>query len=484
MSWIKHSVAFFSTHMKQLMVTSLIIFDVTPILGATFFDGDNQWTYSISGLYATIVKADPAQGDIVVPEKLGGCVVADIADQAFCNRQSLTSIVIPGCVRRIGEYAFDRCKALRTVKLSPGLESIGECAFNECIALESIVIPNGVHTLGGSAFHYCKQLGSIVIPESVRMVDTYAFSMCDAITNVVIPSCVKSLSATFTGSYRNIEKVAVANGATSVSASVFAGAIALREVDLPATVTSIGDSAFLQCSALLSVILHGDAPDLGANVFEGTPKRLITTVPENSIGWDGSITTRLPETWGGRAIVHSGQTYDWNKGGAAPLVSVLTVSNIVVHYIMNSVKPTAALPPCHEMGFVNVITEVKGGCVAVPSSWPTAFPSFALKFGTDLNKALIMKTGKKDATGTELFVWQDYVAGTDPTDEKDVFKASVTLVDGAPVVSYTPELSDAETAKRKYTTWGKVRLQDLEWIEVEKGREVDYNFFKVTVEML
>ena len=79
-------------------------------------------------------------------------------------------------------------------------------------------------------------------------------------------------------------------------------------------------------------------------------------------------------------------------------------------------------------------------------------------------------------------VWQDYVAGTDPTDENDIFKASITLVDGVPQVSYTPELPEAVAAKRKYTTYGKARLQDEEWHVVD-GDVANYNFFKVTVEM-
>jgi len=59
----------------------------------------------------------------------------------------------------------------------------------------------------------------------------------------------------------------------------------------------------------------------------------------------------------------------------------------------------------------------------------------------------------------------------------------VTMVEGKPVISYTPELSEDEKAKRKYVTWGKVKLQDEKWVEVPSGSEDDYNFFKVTVEM-
>jgi hypothetical protein len=43
-------------------------------------------------------------------------------------------------------------------------------------------------------------------------------------------------------------------------------------------------------------------------------------------------------------------------------------------------------------------------------------------------------------------------------------------------------LSDAETAKRTYSVFGKTRLSD-DWTPVPAGQEADYNFFKVTVEM-
>ena len=51
----------------------------------------------------------------------------------------------------------------------------------------------------------------------------------------------------------------------------------------------------------------------------------------------------------------------------------------------------------------------------------------------------------------------------DPTDETDVFTASITIVDGKVKVSYSPELDDARKALRKYTTWGKKDLMDAGW---------------------
>jgi len=146
--------------------------------------------------------------------------------------------------------------------------------------------------------------------------------------------------------------------------------------------------------------------------------------------------------------------------------------------------PEKSYPATYDTGFVNIITEVKsGGAVSVPATWMVNYPGYVTKFGADFTKSLMKPTGKRDGAGNAMCVWQDYVAGTDPTDEDDVFTASVTMVDGQPVISYSPELNDAEKALRSYKIWGKKSLLDEKWVEVPEGHEADYNFFKVTVEM-
>ena len=84
---------------------------------------------------------------------------------------------------------------------------------------------------------------------------------------------------------------------------------------------------------------------------------------------------------------------------------------------------------------------------------------FEAKFGDDPVAALSKTTGKKDAHGNDMYVWQDYVAGTDPTDTNSVFTATITMVDGAPVVEWSPKLSAAEEARRRYTIYGKAGLE-------------------------
>lgn len=169
----------------------------------------------------------------------------------------------------------------------------------------------------------------------------------------------------------------------------------------------------------------------------------------------------------------------------APVNVVGIVStNVVMHYVVNSIDPALSVPVSEDTGIVNVVTEVKsGGAVGVPETWAANYPTFVTQYGNDFVKALMKPTGKRDGSGSEMLVWQDYVAGTDPTNPDDKFVASVTMVGDHPVVSWSPELSAEESAKRVYKTYGKAKLQDVEWEEVSPGCEADYNFFKVTVEM-
>jgi hypothetical protein len=50
----------------------------------------------------------------------------------------------------------------------------------------------------------------------------------------------------------------------------------------------------------------------------------------------------------------------------------------------------------------------------------------------------------------------------DPTDTNSVFTAAITMVDGAPVVEWSPKLSAAEEAQRTYTIYGKAGIESGE----------------------
>ena len=62
---------------------------------------------------------------------------------------------------------------------------------------------------------------------------------------------------------------------------------------------------FEDCVSLKNVVFHGDAPDMGIDVFLGTPRSLVVHVPQGSIGWNGDVLTGLPSSWYGRGIAYA-----------------------------------------------------------------------------------------------------------------------------------------------------------------------------------
>ena len=113
---------------------------------------------------------------------------------------------------------------------------------------------------------------------------------------------------------------------TGVCLDAFKGCKYLTSITLPASIRTISGTPFAGCSSLMSVIFKGDAPEgvqsdsYSGTIFNMTPRRLVVYVPRGSIGWNGSVTTALPESWCGRAITHEGESYDWD-GGQSPVKS-------------------------------------------------------------------------------------------------------------------------------------------------------------------
>ena len=78
-------------------------------------------------------------------------------------------------------------------------------------------------------------------------------------------------------------------------------------------------------------------------------------------------------------------------------------------------------------------------------------------------------TGKRSGDGRALQVWQDYVAGTDPTNAASVFTSGIEIVGGVPQVTWAPNLN-TNSVVRSYTIWGKESLTDAAWHSPDERR--------------
>lgn len=125
--------------------------------------------------------------------------------------------------------------------------------------------------------------------------------------------------------------------------------------------------------------------------------------------------------------------------------------------------------------------------VPVPHVWLDAYPELLAASGGDYEALANAPSpgaagaGKRWADGTPCCVWQDFVAGTAPTDDA-LFTATIRLEGATPVVGWWPD-TPALRATRVYRTFGKKALGDAEWVDVSGGNPSEYRFFKVTVDL-
>ena len=89
--------------------------------------------------------------------------------------------------------------------------------------------------------------------------------------------------------------------------------------------------------------------------------------------------------------------------------------------------------------------------------------------------------GKTWPDGSPCYVWQDFVAGTFPTNN-DVFSASIRMDGTTPIIEWNPDTPELR-ATRVYRTFGKKTLLDANWTDITDKDQSEYHFFKVSVEM-
>lgn len=111
--------------------------------------------------------------------------MTSICSGTFERCSSLTNILIPDSITRIGYGAFLNCRALTSVAIPAGVTSIEASVFGGCSSLTGVTIPDSVTSIGETAFNGCSSLTGIIIPGDVVSIGGNAFSRCNNLHKVV-----------------------------------------------------------------------------------------------------------------------------------------------------------------------------------------------------------------------------------------------------------------------------------------------------------
>ena len=164
--------------------------DITPSDESYFIV--NETGETITGLTGDV----PAE--LVIPYEINGIEITTLENSSNKSildgfTSSISKIVLPNTISKIGNYAFNNCSTLASINIPDGVKTIGADAFDGCTGLESITIPNGIIIIEGYAFNNCLSLASINIPDSITVIDDYAFADCTSLVKIKIPNTVTTI---------------------------------------------------------------------------------------------------------------------------------------------------------------------------------------------------------------------------------------------------------------------------------------------------
>lgn len=235
----------------------------------------------------------------------------EIPHDAFNNKKSLTSLVLPNKLKAIRTAAFSGCSFLTGSLLIPeGVTEIDKDAFYGCRSLNgTLSLPSTLKRIGDiigytgywdGPFRGCQFVCELVLPDNLEIIGCGAFGDCPGLHgNIKLPSKLKYLGeGAFQADPNLTGSINIPQGVTYIPENCFDGSGFDGNLTLHDGITSIGSSAFAHCP------LKGELK---------LPKNL-TTISENAFyGCDFSGELKIPTAV--RAIGSHAFAYNWRLMG-------------------------------------------------------------------------------------------------------------------------------------------------------------------------
>lgn len=154
----------------------------------------------------------------------------------------------------------------------------------------------------------------------------------------------------------------------------------------------------------------------------------------------------------------------------------------VLQWKYNKDGATSYAPDCIWVDQVQwVPADGSGYTLTTPEPVPYAWlDQYNLVVGTDYETVGNAASGKSQG-GKATKIWEEYVAGTDPTNKNSRLEAQITMKDGNPVITWEPDLNAGGGNVRIYKVYGSETLNNGgDW---QYPTTSLHRFFKVDVEM-
>lgn len=194
--------------------------------------------------------------------------VKTIADKAFYNCESLTTLTVPDSVTNIGVDAFTYCSNLTEV-ITP-CKSYASTYFDESIlTLIHDYLPYGVNNSFHENGHEIKYVCSRCGDEKIEPTTNFECIECDFEITIIDGTGYKLIKYIGDGVEVVIPSTHEGLAVTTIGNSCFKNATEVTSIEIGEGITSIGTLAFMNCSSLERVVIPGSVTSIGLKAFYG-----------------------------------------------------------------------------------------------------------------------------------------------------------------------------------------------------------------------
>ena len=152
-------------------------------------------------------------------------------------------------------YNFD---SITDYIIKDGTRIIANCAFEDCTSLTSVTIPNSVTSIGSNAFYNTAYFKDKLNWENgVLYLSNYLIKATPTNNDYTIKKGTILISDSAFRGCTSLTSIIISDGVTSIGEYAFSGCTSLTSVTIPDSVTSIGDCAFDECKNLTDIYYSG-----------------------------------------------------------------------------------------------------------------------------------------------------------------------------------------------------------------------------------
>ncbi|MDE5599826.1 MAG: leucine-rich repeat domain-containing protein, partial [Ureaplasma sp.] len=208
--------------------------------------------------------------DRIVDNNIGTVTINGInyyTEGTFSYCSSLTSVILPPSIKKIGSFAFRSCGVLKDIKLPNTLETIGYYSFYQCSSFVNLDIPDSVKNIGRFSYYNCTKIVSVKLPKNIQVIEVATFSSNTKLSSIIIPDSVTSIDLRSFEYCSSLTSIKLPINLRIIGANAFYQS-GLVSISFPENLSEIGDRAFSKCKNLSGqIILPNNIKTLGIEVF-------------------------------------------------------------------------------------------------------------------------------------------------------------------------------------------------------------------------